>query len=99
MRKTQKAIGVPRVTFRGCAKMVNIYHSSPLTQVMVTDEFVRYCEVKRKQLLKQAEQAQEKHDNATAEYKFCKVKLFTQLIQFLRGLESDILNGTDEKGA
>lgn len=71
----------------------------PLTRLYAVEEMRHYCALKSKQLLDQANKAADKHDNATAEYKFCKVKLFTQLIQFLRGLESDILNGTDEKGA
>jgi hypothetical protein len=71
----------------------------PLTRLYVVEEMRHYCTLKSKQLLDQANKAADKDDQATAEYKFCKVKLFTQVIGFLRGLESDILNGTDEKGA
>lgn len=70
-----------------------------LTRIYVVEEMHHYCTLKSKQLLDQANKAADENDQATAEYKLCKVKLFTQLIQFLQGLESDILNGTDEKGA
>lgn len=79
--------------------MLNWDSFPPLTRVCVVEEMCHYCTLKSKQLLDQANKAADKNDQATAERKFCKVKLFTLLIQFLRGLESDILNATEEKGA
>lgn len=66
---------------------------------MVIDEVARHFTAKRKQLYIRGERADTNHDHATAEYYFYKVKLFTQVIGFLRELESDILSDTEEKGA
>lgn len=71
----------------------------PLTRLYAVEEMRHYCTLKSKQLLNQANKAADKNDQGTAERKFCKVKLFTLVIGFLRELESDILNVTDEKGA
>ena len=85
--------------FRGWPKMLNTYSPSPLTKIMIIDEVTHRFIAKRKQLHIRGVRADTNNDHATAEYYFYKVKLFTQVIGFLRGLESDILNGTEEKGA
>lgn len=79
--------------------MLNMYSPSPLTKIMIIDEVTRRFTAKRKQLYTQGERADTANDHAMAEYYFYKVKLFTQVIGFLRELESDILSDTEEKGA